>query len=233
MHFPHNKVEATKVLNILPFIITKEILINPKNCMNRSGIEKATMGLWDMDKSTFTDPNKFHNDKAMESMFEGTGLTAMDLDQDPKDYLNNQMGTFDEVDIQKSYARAQVKDDETITIASRSRQIGRKMQAQEKIASPPDIDIEPDGYTSITLGLTHGADVDDDDYLIGCEYLDLDPAGGDFSLLGDNVYLPGGVVYVLVEDSIRVSCEIGHTSALQVKEAKSLLTQEFNTSLNK
>ena len=52
-------------------------------------------------------------------MFEDTGLKALDLDQDPQDTLKNKMGNFDETDIYKVYAQAQVKDDETVTIASR------------------------------------------------------------------------------------------------------------------
>ena len=53
-------------------------------------------------------------------MFKGTGFTALNLDQDPRALLKNKMGNFDEADLQKSYAQAQVKDDETVNIASRS-----------------------------------------------------------------------------------------------------------------
>ena len=44
---------------------------------------------------------------------------ALDLDQDPQSGLKNKMGHFDEAYLQKSYAQAQVKDDEIVTIASR------------------------------------------------------------------------------------------------------------------
>ena len=53
-------------------------------------------------------------------MFEGTGLTAFDLYQDSQDALKNKIGNFDDANLQKDYARAQGKDDETVTIASRS-----------------------------------------------------------------------------------------------------------------
>ena len=64
------------------------------------------------------------------------------------------MGNFDEADLQKTYARAQGKDDKTATIASISRQIGRKLQAHTQILSPPGLNIAPAKYPSITSGLT-------------------------------------------------------------------------------
>ena len=39
-------------------------------------------------------------------MFKGTYLTALDLDQDPQVALKNQMVTFCEADLQKTYACA-------------------------------------------------------------------------------------------------------------------------------
>ena len=42
------------------------------------------------------------------------------------------MGSFDDVDLQKAYAQAQGKDDETVTISSISPQIGRKLQVNKK-----------------------------------------------------------------------------------------------------
>ena len=51
-----------------------------------------------------------------------------------------------EADLQKAYAWAQVKYDETVTIASRSHQIGSKLQAQTKTASPPSLNISPAKY---------------------------------------------------------------------------------------
>ena len=45
------------------------------------------MGIWDKDKLTFADPNELHNEEAMEGVFKGTGLVALDLDQDPQAYL--------------------------------------------------------------------------------------------------------------------------------------------------
>ena len=90
----------------------------------------------------------------MESMLEGTGLTSLDIYQDPQAALKNQMGTFDEVDIHKACARAQVKDYETVTITSISHQIGRKLKEQAKTASPPGINISPSVDPSTTSGIT-------------------------------------------------------------------------------
>ena len=61
MYFPHHKVESMQVLSIIPCIIAKEILINPNYFITRSGIERATMGIWDKDKRSFTDPNELHH----------------------------------------------------------------------------------------------------------------------------------------------------------------------------
>ena len=83
----------------------------------------------------------------MESMFEGTGLTELDIYQDPKAALRNQMGTFDEADVHKYYDHAHGKYDETVTIASISHHIGRKMHALENTAPPPDINISPANNT--------------------------------------------------------------------------------------
>ena len=136
IYFPHHKVEATHVLNRLPCILSEEILTKPNNLITRSGIERATMGIWDKEKHTFTNPSELHNEEATEGMFEGTGLTTLYLDQEPQSALKRKMGNFDEADIQKDYARAQGKDDEIITIASISRQIGRKIQARTNTESP-------------------------------------------------------------------------------------------------
>ena len=55
----------------------------------------------------------------MEGMLEGTGIMALDLDQDTQAALNNKMGNFDKADIQKAYTRAQGKYDGTVIIPSR------------------------------------------------------------------------------------------------------------------
>ena len=44
-------------------------------------------------------------------MFEGTWLSALYLDQDPKFTLKNKMGKFDEADLQKAYTPTQGKDE--------------------------------------------------------------------------------------------------------------------------
>ena len=87
MYFPHHKVEATQVLNGLPCTISEELLINPNYFVTRSGIEQATMGIWDKDKLTFTNSNELHNGEVVEFMFKGTGLLTLYIDQDPQSAL--------------------------------------------------------------------------------------------------------------------------------------------------
>ena len=77
----------------------------------------------------------------MEIMLEGTGLTELDLDQDPQASLKNKMGNFDEVGLQKAYTWAHGKHDKTVTIANRSRQIGSKFQTRKNIESPAGLNI--------------------------------------------------------------------------------------------
>ena len=90
----------------------------------------------------------------MGGMFEGTGLTALELDKIPHDYFNNKMGSFYEEDLQKAYAQVQVEVDETVTVESRSRQIGRKLHARKNTVSPSGLNIAPAEDSSITSGLT-------------------------------------------------------------------------------
>ena len=47
----------------------------------------------------------------MGSMFEGTGLMVLDLDQDPQVSSTNKMGNFYETDLQKAYAQSQGKNE--------------------------------------------------------------------------------------------------------------------------
>ena len=54
------------------------------------------MGIWDKEKHTLTDPNELHNEETMEGMFEGTGITASYLDQEPQAALKKKMRNFDE-----------------------------------------------------------------------------------------------------------------------------------------
>ena len=70
------------------------------------------------------------------------------------------MGNFDEAYLHKSYTRAQVKYDETVTIASTSRQIGRKLKSQTKISPPPVFNIAPTKDPYITSVLTQEATED-------------------------------------------------------------------------
>ena len=89
-------------------------------------------------------------------MFKGTGITALDLDQGLQAALKNQ----------KSYARSQVKDNETVNIASISHHIGIKLQAWAKTVPPAGINIAPDDDPSITSSLTRDISEDDDASLL-------------------------------------------------------------------
>ena len=67
--------------------------------------------------------------------------------------LKNKIGNFDEADLQKYYARAQGKYNETVTIAIRSLQIGKKLQAQTNTEPSPVYNTAPSQYPSIKSGL--------------------------------------------------------------------------------
>ena len=69
MYFPYHEVEATQVLNGLTCILSEELLINPNYFITKSGIDLDTMGIWERDKRTFTNPDEQHNEEAMEVMF--------------------------------------------------------------------------------------------------------------------------------------------------------------------
>ena len=64
---------------------------------------------------------------------------------------------FDVADLQGDYAWAQGKDNETVTIAKRSHQIGRKLQARKKTAPQPGFNISLAEEPSITSRLTQEA----------------------------------------------------------------------------
>ena len=141
MYLTHHKVEAIQVLNGTPCSIYEEILTNPNNFIKISGNEIATMGIWDKEKRTFTNPNELNNEDAIEGMSKGTGIMALDLDHDPQYVSKNKMGKFDDANLQKPYKHTQGKYDETVIIASRSRQIGGKLQPRTEIAPPPGFNI--------------------------------------------------------------------------------------------
>ena len=85
------------------------------------------------------------------------------------------MGNFDEADLQKACARAQVKYVEMVTIASRSHQIGRKLQARTKTAPPPGFNIALVEDPSITSVLTQKSVENEYISLLGGESLYFDP----------------------------------------------------------
>ena len=87
-------MEETQIINKIKLILSQELLINTNNLITRTGIKRATVGLWYKDKCTFTDPNELHNEESMESIFEGTGITALDLDKDSQFALKNKWEIF-------------------------------------------------------------------------------------------------------------------------------------------
>ena len=195
IYFPYHKVKATQVLNGLTCILSEELLIKPNDFITISGVDRSTMGIWGREKRTFTEPNELYNEESTEGILEGTGITALDLDHYPKAMLKNKMGNFDEEDIHKANARAQGKYDETVTIASRSRQMGRKLQSLTKTAPTTGFNIAPSEDPPIKSGLTQEAVEDEDISLLGRASLALYSAGDDISLLGDNNSLIGNGVY--------------------------------------
>ena len=62
MYFPHNKVEATQVLNVLTYILSEELLINFNFFIIIPEIEQATLGIWNKNKRTSADPNELNNE---------------------------------------------------------------------------------------------------------------------------------------------------------------------------
>ena len=129
------------------------------------------------------------------------------------------MDNFDEADVQKAYAQAQGKDDETVTLSSRLKQIGRKIQTRTKTAHLPGFNIAPAEYPSITSGLTQEAVEDEDVLLLGGVSLALIPAGDDISLLGDETSLIFGDKHPTENASLGGSTTTGHTSASKLKQS--------------
>ena len=66
--------KATQVLNRVPWILYKELLVNPNKIITKSRIKQATMGIRDNDKHTLTNPNELHNEEVIEIMFEVTAI---------------------------------------------------------------------------------------------------------------------------------------------------------------
>ena len=143
------------------------------------------------------------------------------------------MGTFDETDLQKAYARAQGKDYETVIIVNISCHIERKLQALTKTEPFPGLDIEPAYNPSINSGLTLGAATDGDASLLVGASLALDPARDDVYILGDDVSLFGIDFSILVGESLKASTVRGHIRASKIKQDTLFLTQEFNVTLKK
>ena len=86
------------------------------------------------------------------------------------------MGNVDEADLKKAYARAQGKDDDMVTIASRSQQIRRKPHLRKKTDNPKDLNIAPDEELFIASGLTQEAAEDEDISLLDGASIALDPS---------------------------------------------------------
>ena len=108
-------------------------------------------------------------------MFKGTGLTALELDQDPYATLNKKMGGFDEADLRKAYSRAQVKDDETVIISSRSLQWVNTVR----------IELCESLWTSAETLMSKYVENTDDtsgDGIIKCEWLNIESFEGWYQL---------------------------------------------------
>ena len=67
------------------------------------------------------------------------------------------------------------KNDKTVTIVSRSLQIGRKLQSRKNAVPPPGFNIAISEYPSITSELNQEAAEYEDASLLGGSYLDIDP----------------------------------------------------------
>ena len=173
------------------------------------------MDTWNKYKRTLTDLNELHNEEAMGGTFEGTGLTEFDIYQDPQDALKDKIGNFDEADLQKAYARSQGKYYKTVTIESRSRQIGRELKPQ----TTPGLNIALDEYPYIKSGLNQESTENEYASLLGGSSLALEPPGYDISLLSDEASMTGDDVYPPEVDSLGASTSTGHTIPSKVKQA--------------
>ena len=68
---------------------------------------------------------------------------------------------------------------------------------------------------------------------MGGASLSLDPVGRNISLLGDETFLSGNDVYPPEGVSLVASTAKGQINTSKVKQATSLITQEFNFTLKK
>ena len=87
-------------------------------CMERSPFET-----WDPVQHIFTDMNYLYNKETMTGILQGTGLTAEDLENDPKKIGTKKLTTFDVAYLTKAYDRAHGQDDETATYSILSNQL--------------------------------------------------------------------------------------------------------------
>ena len=120
-----------------------------------------------------------------------------------------------------------------MTITSISREIGRKLQTQTNTTPLPGFNIAPAEDPSITSVLTQEAVEDEDMSLLVGSSLALDPAGDDISLLDNETSLIANYAYPPEDESLVYSSTTGHNSTSKLKQMTSLLTQDFNSTLNK
>ena len=127
------------------------------------------------------------------------------------------MGNFDEADLHKANSRAQDKYDETATISSISHQIGRKLQARKQLRLH-----QFSIYHHLNTPPLH-------QYLLK-----------KLLMMKTYCYWAYNEAYLVVNDvhpfedvSLVASTATDHIIASKVKQATSLLTQEFNATLNK
>ena len=77
-----------------------------------------------------------------------------------------------------------------------------KLQARTKTSSPPGLNIAPAKDHYIKSGLTKEASEDEYFSLLGRAYLDIELAGYNISLLGNEATLTSGDVYIHLGMSI-------------------------------
>ena len=71
--------EVANVLNGLPCILAKTIVINPLDFVTREILERATFGTWNTLQHNFTDTNDLHIKEKMSEILQVTGITSDDL----------------------------------------------------------------------------------------------------------------------------------------------------------
>ena len=107
LYYPQHKTEGTPVLNVLPFILANELVINTVYFVMQTGMERATFGTWYPSQIIFTDFNNLHNKETMTEIIQGPNIIAEDLENDPEEIRTRKLTTFYASDLVNVYSRAQ------------------------------------------------------------------------------------------------------------------------------